>query len=133
MSYFEKVKELVIELEHDITLEDPETGILVISKETRGICNMVLDCEDDVLIMEQVIIAAKNDRPEDYKQLLQMNRHLVHGAFVLSSASTGNIVSFRDTLQLEHLDRNELEESLNALVFALVENMDELISIGGQS
>jgi len=133
MNYFEKVKNLVIELEHDITLEDPETGILVISKETRGICDMVLDCEDDVLIMEQVIIPVKNDRPEDYKQLLQMNRSMVHGAFVLSSSDNGDIVSFRDTLQLENLDRNEFEESLNALVFALVENMDELISIAGQS
>lgn len=133
MSYFEKVKELVLELEHDITHEDVESGIMVINKETRGICDMVLDCEDDILIMEQVIIPVKADNPDSYKHLLQMNRSLIHGAFVLRSTEDASIVSFRDTLQLENLDRNELEESLNALVFALVENMDELIKIAGAS
>ena len=133
MSYFENVKELVLTLEYDIVQEELETGILIINKESRGICEMILDCEDDVLIMEQIIFPVKEDNPESYKQLLQMNRSLIHGAFVLSSGNDFNIISFRDTLQLENLDRNELEESLNALTFALVENMDGLLEISGQT
>lgn len=132
MSYFEKVKELVLDLEHDIVHEDAETGILVINKESKGICEMILDCEDEILIMEQIIFPIKEDNPEHYKELLQMNRSLIHGAFVLTSAENLNIISFRDTLQLENLDPNELAESLNALTFALVENMDDLIKISGQ-
>ncbi|WMX14759.1 MULTISPECIES: YbjN domain-containing protein [unclassified Aureispira] len=133
MSYFEKVKELVLTLEYDIVHEEIETGILIINKESRGICEMILDCEDDVLVMEQIIFPVKEDNPEHYKKLLQMNRSLVHGAFVLTSSEDFNIIAFRDTLQLENLDQNELEASLNALTFALVENMDDLLSISGQA
>lgn len=133
MSYFENVKELVLALEYDIVQEEVETGILIINKESRGICEMILDCEDDVLIMEQIIFPVKKDNPEHYKKLLQMNRSLVHGAFVLTGSADFNIIAFRDTLQLENLDQNELEASLNALTFALVENMDDLLMISGQS
>lgn len=133
MSYFENVKELLLSLEYDIIHEEVETGILIINKESRGICEMILDCEDDVLIMEQIIFPVKKDNPEHYKMLLQMNRSLVHGAFVLTSSTDLNIIAFRDTLQLENLDQNELEASLNALTFALVENMDDLLIISGQT
>lgn len=133
MKHFEKVKNLLLDLEYDIVHEEAETGIFVINKEAQGICEMILDCEDDILVMEQIILPIKEDQPEHYKQLLQMNRSLIHGAFVLSSSPEMDIITFRDTLQLENLDRNELEESLNALSFALVENMEALLSIGGQS
>lgn len=133
MSYFENVKELVLSLEYNIVHEEAETGILIIDKESRGICEMILDCEDDILVMEQIIFPVKKDNPEHYKRLLQMNRTLVHGAFVLTSSEDFNIIAFRDTLQLENLDLNELEASLNALTFALVENMDDLLMISGQT
>jgi hypothetical protein len=60
-----------------------------------------------------------------FKRLLQMNRTLVHGAFVLDEE--GAKVIFRDTLQLENLDKNELEGSINALSIALAEYAGELI------
>jgi hypothetical protein len=37
-------------------------------------------------------------------------------------------ILFRDTLQLENLDRNELESSIQALGMALAEFSSELIS-----
>ncbi len=55
-----------------------------------------------------------------------MNRTMVHGAFVLDDEE-GNRVLFRDTLQLENLDRNELEGSIQALGLALAENGAELL------
>lgn len=127
MNYFEKVKNLVLDLEYDITQEDEATGILIINKETNGICNMVLDCEDSILVLEQIIFPVKEDNAEYYKQLLQMNRTLIHGAFVLNSNQDKNIITFRDTLELENLDSNELAESLNALSYALAENMNALL------
>ena len=47
------------------------------------------------------------DSSDFCKRLLQINRTLVHGAFVLDEE--GTTLLFRDTLQLENLDRNELE------------------------
>ena len=60
-----------------------------------------------------------------FKRLLQINRTLIHGAFVLDEEAKK--VIFRDTLQLEHLDKNELEGSINALSLALVENGEEFL------
>ena len=54
-----------------------------------------------------------------------MNRSLVHGAFVLDDAA--KYVFFRDTLQLENLDLNELEGTIQALSLALAENGAELL------
>jgi len=128
MNYFEKVKNLVLDLEYDITHEEEATGILVINKEVNGICDMVLDCEDSILVLEQIIFPVKEDNAEYYKQLLQMNRNLIHGAFVLNSNQNKDIITFRDTLELENLDSNELAEALNALSYALAENMDALLA-----
>ena len=60
-----------------------------------------------------------------YRRLLQLNRELVHGAFVLDETET--YIIFRDTLQLENLDRNELEGSIHALSLALSEYGAELL------
>ena len=61
-----------------------------------------------------------------FKRLLQMNRDLVHGAFVLDEDA--KLILFRDTLQMENLDRNELEGSIRALSLALAEYSSELLS-----
>jgi len=58
--------------------------------------------------------------------LLQMNRDLVHGAFVLDE--NAEFILFRDSLQLENLDRNELEGSIQALSLGLAEYSPELLS-----
>jgi hypothetical protein len=54
-----------------------------------------------------------------------MNRELVHGAFVLDENE--EFILFRDTLQLENLDRNELEATIHALSLALAEYSQELL------
>ena len=64
------------------------------------------------------------------KRLLQLNRTLVHGAFAVDDG--GEKVIFRDTLQLENLDLNELEASINALSLALAENSAELLSFANR-
>jgi len=76
--------------------------------------------------MEQYLFELKNDSSEIFKNLLMKNRDIVHGAFVLDE--TGKKVIFRDTLQIENLDLNELEGSLNSLSLLLSEYSDELIS-----
>ena len=43
----------------------------------------------------------------------------------------GQLVLFRDTLQLENIDRNELEASIHALSLALSEYGTELLTFAG--
>ena len=70
------------------------------------------------------------DPGDVFKRLLQINRDLVHGAFVLDE--NAELVLFRDTLQLENLDRNELEASIQALSLALAEYGSELLGYAKQ-
>ena len=131
MADFEKVKEYLLEMGFSIDQEDAEEELVVVNDEERGVHHLVIDCEDPILIMEQVILPLPNATAETYKRLLQINRTLVHGAFVLDDE--GKILLFRDTLQLQNLDPNELEGSIDALSLALAEYGGELLSFSSSS
>ena len=124
-NYFEKIRNYLLELDCTIVREDGEQGILVIEHEDEGIKNLVIGCADPILIMEQFLFEIKQGSEDVFKNLLQKNRDVVHGAFALDES--GKKVIFRDTLQLENLDLNELEGSLNSLSLLLSEYSDELI------
>ena len=123
---FEKVKDFLLDMGFVMSQEDPQEELIVIDDEERGIKNLVIDCESPILILEQVIMPMPQDSSDFCKRLLQMNRTLVHGAFVLDDE--GTTLLFRDTLQLGNLDRNELEGSIDALSLALAEYGSELVS-----
>ncbi len=120
-----KVKEYLNELNYSIIGENESEGFLMIDKEDEGIKNMVIVVDDPILIMEQLIFKVKGDDVNMYKSLLQKNQDILHGAFVLNEA--GDSVIFRDTLQVENLDLNELAGSLNSLSLLMSEYADQII------
>lgn len=128
MSDFEKVKDYLSDLGLSISKEEAAEQLIVVDDEAHGLKHLVIDCEAPILILEQFVLTLKNTNESVFKRLLQMNRGLVHGAFVLDDS--GERVLFRDTLQLENLDLNELEASINSLSLALAENAAELIKFG---
>jgi len=123
--HFPKVKDYLFELGFNIQSEDPTEGLIVITDEDKGVSNLVIDCEEEILVLEQFIFPLKSDDPQILKRLLQINREIVHGALVLDEE--GKKVIFRDTLQLENLDLNELEASVNAIGLMLAEHANEFI------
>ncbi|CAM1345209.1 type III secretion system chaperone family protein [Tenacibaculum amylolyticum] len=123
--HFEKTKNYLLELNFTIRKEIQSEGIFVIEKENFGIKNLIIGVAYPILIMEQFIFKATKPNEAMFKALLQKNRDIIHGAFVLDE--TGERVIFRDTLQLENLDINELEASLNSLSLLLSEYSDEII------
>ena len=124
--HFDRVKEFVTELGFAIQREIPAEEIVIVNDEERGIHSLVIDCEDDVLVLEQLIMELPAASVDTYKRLLQINRELVFGAFVLDE--TGVRLLYRNTLALENLDLNELESTINALSLGLAENGRELLS-----
>jgi len=126
MADFEKVKDFLLDMGFVMSHEEPHEELVVIDDEDRGIKNLVIDCEAPILILEQVIMSMPESSSDFCKRLLQINRTLVHGAFVLDEE--GTTLLFRDTLQLENLDRNELEGSIDALSLAMAEYGGELVS-----
>lgn len=129
-SYFERVKNFILELELTILHESEEDGILVVSKQSVGISNLVLGVADPILIFEQFLFEIESPKESIFQQLLQKNRDMVHGAFVLDG--TGSKVIYRDTLELENLDLNEVEGTINALSLLLSEYTDEIIKFSKQ-
>ncbi len=123
--YFEKVKVFLVDMGYAISQENAEEELVIVNDEESGIKNLIVDCEDPILILEQMIMKVPGKSGDLFRRLLQMNRTLVHGAFVLDEE--GKMVLFRDTLRLENLDQNELEGSIKALGLALAENAEELL------
>lgn len=131
MDSFTKIKSYLNDLELTISEEIPDEGIFIVQDEENGILNLLIDVEEPIVILEQFIIEVPvQGNNQCYCRLLQMNRHLVHGAFVVDEQATR--VYFRDTLQLANLDRNELEGSIKALSLALAEMGNELLEISKQ-
>ncbi len=125
MSHFEKVREYLTELEYSIITADTENEVFVIESEEDGIKNLLIGVADPIIIIEQYLFDLNGNAGEVSKQLLMKNRDIVHGAFVLDDAGTK--VIFRDTLQVDNLDLNELEGSLSSLSLLLSEYTDEII------
>ena len=124
-NHFQTVKNYLLELNYSITHENDSEGIIVIQNENEGINNLILGVADPILIIEQYLFKIANSNTEVFKELLQKNRDIVHGALVLDE--TGEKVIFRDTLQLENLDLNELEGSINSLSILLSEYSENII------
>nr|WKN39296.1 YbjN domain-containing protein [Tunicatimonas sp. TK19036] len=125
VAHFDKVKNYLLDLGFQLQSEDPAEGLVVITDEDKGISHLIIDCEEDILLLEQYVFHLKSDNEGPVlKRLMQINRFLVHGALVLDDE---NRVIFRDTLELENLDRNELQSSINAIGLMMAEYADEFI------
>lgn len=124
--HFEKVQNYLLELGIKILSTNVEEELFVVEDEENGISNLIVDCEAPILVLEQVIMPTPANPGDLYKRLLQMNGELVHGAYGLSD--NARLVVWRDTLQLENLDLNELEASVRALSLAMAEHCTELLN-----
>ena len=126
-SNFEKVKDYLLKLDYGIVSEDNLEELVIVENLDGGISNLIVDCEDPILVVELHLFDIQNGNEEKLRRFLQMNREIIHGAISLDE--TGKKVIFRDTLQLENLDLNELEGTLNSLEVFLSENAEELITM----
>lgn len=127
MADFQTVKEYVQAMGLMVVHEDAAQQLLVVDDEDRGISRLVIDCEDPIIVCEQAIIEVPAQPGDMFQRLLQLNRTLVHGAFVLTE--DGRRILFRDTLRLAHLDLDELQGTIEALSLALAEHAAELIAL----
>ena len=124
--HLDRVKGYLLDLDLTIVAENEADTLVVVDDEDNGIKQLVIDCEPPIVVLEQLIAEVPPEPGDLFKRLLQMNNTLVHGAFVLDE--TASRIFFRDTLQITHLDANELEGSIRALSLALAEYGAELLT-----
>ncbi len=122
---FQKVRDYILDLGYDISHSNEEDNVLVVNDPSSGLNNLVIGVADPLVIFEQFIFECKTENALIFKSLLQKNRDIIHGAFVLDEE--GDKVIFRDTLQVENLDINEIEATINSLSLLLSEFSDDLI------
>ncbi len=128
---FNRIRELTLDLGLAIEKEIPDEEILIVNDPDRGISQMVIDCEETILVIEQLIFEVGSSQNTGvYQRLLEINRELVFGAFVIDE--TGDRVLYRNTLALENLDANELESTINALGLGLAEYGQEILAFIGE-
>ena len=125
---FLKVKNYLQELEYNIVQEDENDGVIVIERLSEGINKLFLICADPILILQQYLFEVKHDEAAIFKSLLMKNQDIIHGAFALDES--GKKVLFRDTLQLENLDKNEIDGSLKSLALLLSEYQNKILEFG---
>ena len=122
MATFAEVHSMAIHLGFVPENVDEEGQLFTITDLDRGINRLIVDCEHPILILEQMIMPMPGSLYAKLVclELLAANRELVHGAYAYNKSQ--NVVTWRDTLELSHLDLNELEASINALSLGLSEH-----------
>lgn len=124
MATCEDVKRMLLDLGLEIKKEIPEEEMFIVEDEDRGIKNMIIDCEGELLIIEQPIGKVSE---KYYAWFLERNRELPFGAFALDAQD--GLILFRQTLRLDTLDYEELESSVNSLELFFAERGEELLKI----
>ncbi len=124
--YYSLIKSFLQNLQLEIKQENPKEGIFIVSNEPEGISNLIICVASPIVIFEQFIFEIKEQGDHVYKSLLQKNRDIIHGAFVLDDS--GRKVIFRDSLQVENLDQNEFEATINSLSVLLSEYSEQIIN-----
>ncbi len=123
--YFSKVQGYLIDLNLMISHEDESEMLLVVNDEDNGVSHLNILVDEPIVVIEQFLFELKEDSSDVLKDILKKNREIIHGAMVLDESGTK--VLFRDTLQIENLDLNELEASINSLSVLLSEYTEHII------
>lgn len=130
INYTERILGYLEQMQYEVLYLDEESGIVKVANQKDGVYHLIIGIVPPVLIFEYYIMNITNESLDMYKQLLQKNRDMIHGAFVLNE--TGKQLLYRYTLQIENVDFNEFESAVNALSFLLNEYAHQLINFSKQ-
>jgi hypothetical protein len=119
-----KIEDYIIEC--DLPFEKVDENIWVIHDVAEHIDNIVVhQDETNVVFRVKVMQLPESNRQEFFETLLKKNSmSMTHGAYALDEE--GNVVIL-DTLELENLDPNEFQASIDSVIMAITQDYKELI------
>jgi|GEM_PF-2626804 len=102
------------EREDIFIVKEPETGLeLIIDVEETTICFLMDICPVPVVDEQKLAL---------YEKLLEINNVSVHGAF---SVNNGKVI-FKDNLEIENIDQNELDASIQLMLVTVAQNIEAI-------
>jgi hypothetical protein len=92
----------------------------------RDEANIVISYEPPLVVFRSKLMEMpKRNREAFFRLLLELNAsEMIHGAYGIE----GNSVALIDTLQSEHLDLNEFQATVDALLLAIAQDYQKLKS-----
>lgn len=109
-----------------ITYERVSEDVWIINDPDKDLNQIVLFVDESLVTVRTRVMNYSLQKSETalelFKELLQLNCELVHGAYAIEE----DYIILMDTLELETMDREELQASLDAISLALVEHYDRL-------
>lgn len=117
----EKLEGFFINL--DIQYEEIGESMWLISQEENGLKAVVVYAEDDLVTLRAKVMRVPGaEREAFYKELLELNAEMVHGAYALEDQD----VILIDTLELPTMDLEEFQASLDSTGLALAQHYSRL-------
>lgn len=104
--------------------EQVSDGVWKVESTDNNVDNIIMSYEDPILLLRvNLMKVPEADREVFYERLLILNAtEIPHGAFGVEN----DIVVVIDTLQVENLDRNELQASIDSIGFTVAQYYSEL-------
>jgi hypothetical protein len=104
--------------------EQVSDGVWKVESTENNVDNIIMSYEDPILLLRvNLMKVPEAAREVFYERLLQLNAtEIPHGAFGVEN----DIVVVIDTLQVENLDRNELQASIDSIGFTVAQYYNEL-------
>ncbi|HPZ06928.1 MAG TPA: YbjN domain-containing protein [Candidatus Eremiobacteraeota bacterium] len=99
-------------------------GLWMVNLKDVDIDNLVISYVPPLVVFRINLMPVPEKRREEFfKRLLELNAmEMIHGAYGLE----GDKIVLIDTLQVENLDLNEIQASIEALYFAVSHHFQEL-------
>lgn len=122
-----KILEMLTRIE-DVSFEQKREDIFLITEPETGI-QLIVDVEETTVcfIIDVCMISETADKEKLFRLLLEINNVAPHGAFCLD----GDKILFKDNLEFENIDANELEASICMPLVTIAQNIEainELVS-----
>ena len=99
-------------------------GVWLVSLKDTDIDNLVISHVPPLVVFRINLMPVPSKKKEEFfRRLLEINaKEMVHGAYGIE----GDKVVIIDTLQIENLDLNEFEASIEALYYTVTHHFNEL-------
>lgn len=114
-------------LRAELTHKEVSPGMWVISS-AGAVEQIVIKFQPPVLVARvNVMDAPAEHREECYQTLLELNTEMMHGAYGLE----GGKIVLTDALQLENLDFNEFQATIDDITLAVADHYSRLAKYRG--